>query len=105
MGGGWPLAVLAVAGLAITLRQFLFPVHYEVTPLGIRRQLFRRSRLVPWHAVHAYQLRPTGVVTYRRIDPTTFDVLRSLFVPYPSDPDELLVAIRPHLSHAAEIPS
>lgn len=103
LGGGWLLAAAAVAGLTITLRQFLVPIHYEVAPLGIRRHVMRHSRLVPWHAVRAYQLRPTGVVLYQRSDPTKFDLLRSLFVPYPADPDELLCAIRPHLSHAVEL--
>jgi hypothetical protein len=103
MGGGWLLALAAVVGLAITLRQFLLPVGYEIASIGIRRQSMRRSRLIPWHAVHAYQLRATGVVLYQRSDPSKLDLLRSSFVPYPSDPDELLVAIRPHLSHAVEI--
>ncbi len=104
LGGGWLLAAAAVVGLAITLRQFLVPTNYEVASLGIRRYVMRHSRLVPWHAVRAYQLRATGVVLYQRSDPTKFDLLRSEFVPYPADPDELIGAIRPHLAHAVEIP-
>jgi len=54
--------------------------------------------------VRAYQLRPTGVVLYQRGDPSTFDLLRSLFVPYPADEDEMLCAMREHLTHAVELP-
>jgi hypothetical protein len=104
LDGGRLLAVAAIVGLAITLRQFLLPINYEVASLGIRRHVWRHSRLVPWHAVRAYQLRPTGVVFYQRNDPTKFDLLRSLFVPYPAEPDELIGAIRPHLLHAVELP-
>src|SRR5262245_31958084 len=50
LGGGWLLALAVVIGLAITLRQFLVPVNYEVASLGIRRHVWRHSRLVPWHA-------------------------------------------------------
>ena len=53
--------------------------------------LLGRTRLVPWHAIRAYQLRPTGIVLYQRSDPGNFDLLRSMFVPYPPDADELLV--------------
>jgi hypothetical protein len=103
-GGGWLLGVAAIAGLAGTLWQFLLPVRYEVDSLGVRRSALRRSRLIPWHSVRAYQLRPTGVVLYQRVDPTKIDLLRSVFVPYPGDEDELLCAMREHLPHAVELP-
>jgi hypothetical protein len=104
LGGGWVLAVVAAAGLAITLWPFLLPVHYEVSSLGIRRRVFNRLRFVPWHAIRAYQLRPTGVVLYQRSDPSGVDLLRSIFIPYPADADELLVAMRQYASHAVELP-
>jgi hypothetical protein len=104
LGGGWLLALAVVAGLGVTLRHFVLPIDYEITSLGIRRRTMRRSRLVPWHAVRAYQLRPTGVVLYQRHDATKLDLLRSMFVPYPDEPDELLIAIRSQLSHAVEMP-
>jgi hypothetical protein len=104
MGGGWILAVVAAAGLAVTLWPFLLPVKYEVSSLGVRRRVFNRMRLVPWHAIRAYQLRPTGIVLYQRSDPSAVDLLRSMFVPYPADADELLVAMRHYASHAAELP-
>jgi hypothetical protein len=103
MGRSWLLGTAAMVGLAITLRHFLVPVHYEVASLGIRRLVMRHSRLVPWHAMRAYQLRATGVVLYQRSDPTKLDLMRSFFVPYPSDPDDLIAAIRPHLTHAVEL--
>ena len=104
LGGGWLLAVAAVGGLAGTLWQFLLPVSYEIDSLGLRRLALGHSRLIPWHAVRAYQLRPTGVVLYRRTDPTTLDLLRSLFVPFPADEDSMLCAMREHLPHAVELP-
>jgi hypothetical protein len=104
VGGGWLLAVAAVVGLAGTLWQLLLPVRYEADSLGIRRNALGRSRLIPWHAVRAFQLRPTGVVLYQRVEPTTIDLLRSAFIPYPADEDELLCALREHLPHAVELP-
>jgi hypothetical protein len=104
IGGGWLLAMAAVLGLAGTLWQLLLPVSYEIDSLGVRRHAFGRSRLIPWHVVRAYQLRPTGVILYRRGDPTTVDLLRSLFVPFPADEDSMLCAIREHLPHAVELP-
>ena len=35
-------------------------------------------RLVPWHAIRAYQLRSTGVVFFQRADPTPIDLLQQL---------------------------
>jgi hypothetical protein len=104
LGGGWLLSVLAVFGLAGTLWQLLLPVDYEVDTLGLRRNALGRTRLIPWHAVRAFQLRPSGVVLYRHSDPMKIDVLRSLFVPYPADEDEMLCAVREQLRHAVELP-
>jgi len=103
-GGGWPLALATFAGMAVTLWQFLLPVDYELTPLGLRRSALRRTRLVPWQSVRAFQARTTGVILYQRADPTGIDLLRSLFVPYPSDEDDLLCALRHYLSHSVELP-
>jgi hypothetical protein len=103
-GGGWLLGIAAAGGLAGTLWQFLLPVRYEVDSLGVRRNAWGRSRLIPWHAVRAFQLRPTGVVFYQRLEPAAIDVLRSAFVPYPADEDELLCVLREHLAHAVELP-
>jgi hypothetical protein len=102
-GGGWVLGVTAAAGLAATFWSYLLPVNYEVASIGLRRRVWNHTRLVPWHAIRAYQLRPSGVVLYQRSDPGAIDVLRSMFVPYPSDADELLVALRRYASHAAEL--
>ncbi len=104
LGGGWLLAAAAMTGLAATLWQFLLPVDYEISTLGLRRRALRRARLVPWHTVRAYQPRTSGIVLYQRSDPTKLDLLRSVFVPYPADEDELLCAARQHLSHAVELP-
>jgi hypothetical protein len=104
LGGSWLLAAAVVAGAIATLWQFFLPVKYEIASLGLRRNALGRTRLVPWHAIRAYQLRPTGVVFYQRSDPTKVDLLRSLFVPYASDADEMLCAIRDHLPHAVEVP-
>lgn len=104
LGGSWLLAVAAVAALAIAMWQFLLPVTFEICSLGIRRYALGRMRLVPWHAIRAYQLRSTGAVFFQRFNPTTMDVLNSLFVPYPSDEDEMVVALRFYLPHAVELP-
>lgn len=104
LGGGWFLAALACAALSAAFWQFLLPITYEVTSLGLRRQALRRLRLIPWQAIRAYQLRSTGVACFRRPDPTAMDLPSCLFVPYPSDADELLVALRLYLPHAVEVP-
>lgn len=104
MSGSWLLGPLVAAGLAATLWQCFVPVHYEIAALGLRRSALGRSRLVPWQAVRAYQLRSTGIVLYQRPDPTKVDLLRSIFVPYPADEDELLCAVRENLAHAVELP-
>jgi hypothetical protein len=93
-----------MAALAATLWQFLFPVTFEISSVGIRRQALRRTRLVPWHAVRAYQLRQNGIVLFQRQDPIAIDYLRSIFVPNPPDEDELLRAVRLNLSHVVELP-
>jgi hypothetical protein len=84
--------------------KYLLPVTYEFCSLGVRRYTLRRMRLVPWTAIRAYQLRPTGIVFFRRSDPTPVDLLSSLFVPYPSDEDEAVVTVRLNLPHATELP-
>lgn len=104
LGGGWLIGIVAVGTLALSFWQYLLPGTYEICSLGVRRYALGRMRLVPWSAIRAYQLRSTGVVFYRRTDPTTMDLLSSLFVPYPSDEDEVVVAVRLYLPHAAELP-
>lgn len=103
LGGGFVLAIAATGGLTTTLWQFFLPVEYELAAHGLRRRVLGRTRLVPWHAIRAYRLRPAGAVFYQRSDPGNYDLLRSLFVPYPSDADDLLCAVRQHASHAAEL--
>ncbi len=106
-GGGWFLSVAAAIGLAATIWQFWVPIDYEIDPLGVRRYAARRTRLVPWHAVRAYQLRPTGVVLYPHGDPTKLDLLRSMFVPFPphtDQADQIVSTMREHLAHAKELP-
>jgi len=103
LDGGWLLSFAAVAALAATLWQFLLPVTFEINSLGIRRRALGRTRLVPWNAVRAYQLRPTGIVLFQRPGPLAVDYLRSLFVPYPPDEDELQCATQQYLSHATEL--
>jgi hypothetical protein len=104
LGGGWLLAIAAAAGFAVTFWPFFLPTEYEVAALGVRRRVLNRTRLVPWHAIRTYRLRPSGIVLYQRGSPGVFDSLRSMFVPYPPDADELLVAMRQYASHAIELP-
>jgi hypothetical protein len=103
LGGGWMLAGVAAAALGVTLWAFWLPVDYEVASLGLRRRVLNRTRLVPWHAIRAYQLRSTGIVIYQRSDPGIVDMLRSMFIPFPPEADELLVAMRQYASHAVEL--
>jgi hypothetical protein len=103
LGGGLLIGLVAIAGLAATLWQFFLPVSYEIDALGLRRYAAGRTRLIPWHAVRAYRVRPSGIVLYQRGDPTKIDLLRSLFVPFPADEDEMLCAMREHLPHAMEL--
>jgi hypothetical protein len=102
--GGWLVGLVAVGALAVALWQYLLPVTYEVCSLGVWRYALGRMRLVPWTAIRAYQLRSTGVLFYQRSDPKAIDLLNSLFVPYPSDEDEVVVAVRLYLPHAVEVP-
>ena len=101
--GNWLAGTVAVVVLAAALWQFLLPATYEVNALGIRRLVLGRTRLVPWHAVRSYRRLSTGIVLYQRPDPTAVDALRSLFLPYPPDEDEMLCAVREHLGHAVEL--
>jgi hypothetical protein len=104
LGGGWLVGIVAVGTLAVAMWQYLLPVTYEICSLGVRRYALGRMRLVPWSAIRAYQLRSTGVVFFRRADPTALDLLSGLFVPYPGDEDEVVVAVRLYLPHAIELP-
>jgi hypothetical protein len=102
--GATMVAVAAPLGLAATVWQFFLPVEYEIAVHGLRRRVLGRTRLIPWHAIRAYQLRSSGIVLYQRGDPSRLDLLRSMFVPYPPEADELPLALRLHASHAAELP-
>jgi hypothetical protein len=101
--GDWFLALAVVAALAVIMWQFFLPVTFEVTSLGLRRHALSRVRLIPWQAIRAYQLRPTGIALFQRPNPTKLDMMNSLFVPYPHDEDEMLVTVRLYLSHATEL--
>jgi len=102
--GDWFLALAVVVALSVIMWQFFLPVTFEVTSLGLRRHALSRVRLIPWQAIRAYQLRPTGIALFQRPNPTKLDLLSSLFVPYPHDEDEMLVTVRLYLSHATELP-
>jgi hypothetical protein len=104
LGGGWLVGIVAVGALAVATWQFLLPVTYEICSLGVRRYALGGMRLVPWSAIRAYQLRSTGVVFFQRSDPTKVDLLNGLFVPYPNDEDEVVVAVRLYLPQAVELP-
>jgi hypothetical protein len=104
VGASWFVATAAGAGLSAALWQFFVPVDYELGALGVRRTVLGRARLLSWHVVRAYQLRSTGVVLYQHMEPLKIDLLRSVFVPYPAEEEELICTLRQHLSHAAELP-
>lgn len=104
LSDSWLPGLLAVMGMAATLWQYFVPVSYAIDSLGIRRSALGRTRLVAWPAVRAYKLRPTGTLLFQRPDPTAIDFLRSIFIPYPPDEDEVLCALRDFLSHAVELP-
>lgn len=104
LGGGWLLAIVATAALALSIWQFLVPVTYEICSLGVRRYALGRMRLVPWSTIRAYQLRSTGVLFFQQANPNAADLLNGLFVPYPHDEDEIIVALRLYLPHATELP-
>lgn len=103
VGKSWLLALAAVAGVVATGWHFFVPIEYEVTPIGIRRRIANRTRMLPWHAIRAYQIRNSGIVLYQRTGPASIDLLRSMFIPFPSDPKELISALRTHASHAADV--
>jgi hypothetical protein len=103
LSGTWLAGGGAIAALTTALWPYLLPARYEVSAMGFRRSIFGRTRLVPWHAVRAYRPLSTGIVLYQRPDPTEADALRSLFLPYPVDEDELLCAVRGYLGHAVEL--
>jgi hypothetical protein len=104
LGNSLLLGTLALLGLAATMWRFFVPVRYEISPLGLQRSALGRMQRMSWRAVRAYQLRPTGVVLFQHPDPNTIDLLRSAFIPYPVDEDDVLCALREHLSHAVEMP-
>lgn len=104
LSGTWLAGLAAISALAAALWQYLLPVTYEVYALGFRRSILGRTRLVPWHAVRSYRPLSSGIVLYQRPDPTAADALRSLFLPYPADEDEMLCAVRGYLGHAVELP-
>lgn len=104
LGGGTLLSLTAILALSVAMWQFLVPVTFEICSFGVRRYALGRMRLVPWSAIRAYQLRSTGIVFFQRPDPTIIDRLSSWFVPYPSDEDEVVVAVRLYLSYAVELP-
>ncbi|HEX4415205.1 MAG TPA: hypothetical protein VH107_16355 [Lacipirellulaceae bacterium] len=103
-GGGLPLAIAAMIVAAISVWPMWLPTNFEVTSLGLRRKTPQRIRLIPWTAIRAYQLRTTGVMLFQQPEPSTRDVLSGLFVPYPQDADELVVALRLYVPHATELP-
>ncbi len=103
-GGSPPLAIAAMIVTTISIWPMWMPTTFEVTSLGLRRKTPRRIRLIPWQAIHAYQLRTTGVMLFQQPDPSRLNVLSGLFVPYPRDADELVVALRLYVSHATELP-
>lgn len=102
--GSSPTALIGAIGLFVTLWQFFVPVEYEVATSGLRRTALGRTRLVPWPAIRAYQFRETGAVLFQRHDPARIDVLRSLFVPFPSDAEEAREALRRAMFNAIELP-
>jgi hypothetical protein len=104
LGNSWLPGLLAALGLSATLWKFFVPVSYEIEAFGLRRSALGRTRVVAWQAVRAYQMRPTGVLLFQRPDPAAIDLLRSVYIPYPADEDEVLCAVREHLQHAMELP-
>lgn len=105
VGDSWILAIAAIAAMMIAIWSFFLPVTFEITSMGLRRKALRQIRIVLWPTIRAYQLRSTGIALFQRPDPSAFDLASSLFVPYPEDADELVVAVRLYLPHAVELPT
>jgi hypothetical protein len=104
MGSSVLLAIAAMIAVAVAMWPMWLPTTFEVTSLGLRRKTPRRIRLIPWTAIRSYQLRTTGAMLFQHPEPSVLDIVSGLFVPYPDDPDELIVALRLYLPHATEVP-
>jgi hypothetical protein len=104
LGDSLLLGTFALLGLAATLWQFFVPVRYQVSPLGLQRSALGRVRTISWQKIRSYQMRPTGMLLFQHADPTTIDLLRSDFIPFPADEDDVLCALREYLSNAVELP-
>lgn len=103
LSGTWLVGIVVSAIMAAALWLFLLPATYEINSLGFRRTVLGRTRTVPWHAIRSYRPLTSGIVLYQQTDPTAVDSLRSLFLPYPHDEDEMLIAVRGYLGHAMEL--
>lgn len=103
-GSNLILSIGAMIAFATALWPMWLPTTFEVTSLGLRRKTPRRIRLIPWTAIRSYQLRPTGAMLFQQPVPSAIGIANGLFVPYPQDPGELVVALRLYLPQAIELP-
>jgi hypothetical protein len=93
MTGSLPMALLAVAALAVSLWRFFLPVAFTLGPDGVHESLLGRERRIRWSAIRRYEVYPKGVLLLPYSDAAKIDCLRGLFLPWDRHRQEILALI------------
>ncbi len=95
--GSWPLGLLAVAALAVTLWRFFTPVAFGLSEYGVDQWVYGRRLRIPWRAIRRYQVCSAGVLLVPHGERTIMAPFRSLYLPWEGHCDEVLVYMRHYL--------
>jgi hypothetical protein len=85
---------LAFAALLLSVWRSMVPVDFELGPDGITQTILGRKRHLRWREFGVVRTGPRGLLLLLTDQPTAFDVLRGVYVPWGKHRDTIQAIIQ-----------
>ncbi|MCR9119446.1 MAG: hypothetical protein NXI22_21140 [bacterium] len=95
-------AALVVTGLLLCLWRVWAPVKIHLGPRGVVEDIFGRRWRFSWRSIARYESRRDGLVLFASPEPSPLAPLRSLFVPWRGQREQLETVVDYYLAAVEE---
>jgi hypothetical protein len=84
------MGVITILALAISVWRLWFPITFDFSSRGVVQTCWRRQRRIPWPQIARYEVLSRGVLLSADEEPAPLAPLRSIYVSWNEQRDELV---------------